>query len=331
MISLPTGSTVNIRGKTIVEAQNLITKKLSEDSSLRQVYAVLVITQFPPRKVFINGEVKSPQALPIAPGTDMSMASLLTAAGGVLPQADLTRVNVVRTLPNGTRQAQVVDASKFGLPGNNDLGPTLEAGDVVTVPRGAVFILAGEVFKPGVVTRNDVSIASGELPRASRVLYATGGLRPGANRKLIHIIRNAEHGRQTILNVDLDLAGTSSSTVDVSSDPPVKAPKSGNDPDPVLQDGDMVVAGSTGGVIVMGKVRTPGLFPMTAGTTKLSRVIAQAGGFAEFAKSSSVTVTRAGTHQSIKVDVGAIIKDGQLDRDIDLEDGDIVYVGGGVL
>ena len=70
---------------------------------------------------------------------------------------------------------------------------------------------------------------------------------------------------------------------------------------------------------------------LSGGSMKLSRVIAQAGGFAEFAKSSSVTVTRAGSHQSIKVDVGAIVKDGQMEKDIDLEDGDIVYVGGGML
>jgi protein involved in polysaccharide export with SLBB domain len=93
----------------------------------------------------------------------------------------------------------------------------------------------------------------------------------------------------------------------------------------------MIVAGGTGGVSVLGKVRAPGLYPLPGGTLKLSHAIAQAGGFAEFAKSSNVMVTRAASHTTEKVDVGAIIKNGQIDLDVDLEDGDVVYVGGGVL
>jgi protein involved in polysaccharide export with SLBB domain len=335
LVSLPTGSTINVRGKTLAEAQALINKRLAEDSSLRQVSAVLVVTQFPPRKIYINGDVKVPQALTVLPGTETSLTAVLTAVGGAMPQADLSRVNIVRTTPEGKREATVVDATRFGTPGNTDLGPVLQAGDVVTVPRGSVYVLAGEVTKPGIVNRNELFLSPGESPRISRVLFASGGLRASANRRTLRIIRRSKSGQQTIIPVDLEaaiqpinptyLASADGATVDS------KDSKNVLDNDPVLQDGDMIVAGGTGGVIVLGKVRAPGLYPITGGKLKLSHAIAQAGGFAEFAKTSGVTVTHAGSHSSMKVDVGSIIKDGQMDRDVDLEDGDVVFVGGGVL
>ena len=334
LICLPTGSTLNIRGKTISEAQQMIKDKIATDSALRQVFAVLVVTQFPPRRIYINGEVKYPQALPVAPGSDLSLAAILTAAGALLPQADLSRVNVVHTNADGKRVATVVDASRLGRPGNSDLGPTLQAGDIVTVPRGAVYVLAGEVARPGTVTRSDLLLAPGEQPRLSRVLFSTGGLRNGANRRSVRIIRQGADGNQSVINVDLEAALSSHSTTFVASNDKnaPEAAKFAVDSDPILQDGDMIVAGGgTGGVIVPGNVRAPGLYPLPAGTTKLSHVIAQAGGFAEFAKTSAVTVTHAGSHTSEKVDVGAIIKDGAISLDVDLEDGDVVYVGGGVM
>jgi protein involved in polysaccharide export with SLBB domain len=332
LVSLPTGSVVNVRGKTLVEAQGLINKKLAEDSSLRQVSAVLVITQFPPRRIYINGDVRTPQALTIAPGTDTNLAAVLTAVGGALPQADLSRVNVVRTTTDGKRQANVVDASRFGTPGSTDLGPVLQPGDIVTVPRGSVYVLAGEVVRPGIVNRNDLFLGNGDSPRVSRVLFAAGGLRPGANRHSLKIIRRTKSGQQSVIPVDLEAAvAPVNPTYVASNDGPAAETKVTVENDPILQDGDMIVAGSTGGVIVLGKVRTPGLYPMSGGRLKLSHVIAQAGGFAEFAKTSGVTVTRAATHTSVKVDVGSIIKEGAIDRDVDLEDGDVVYVGGGVL
>lgn len=332
LVSLPTGSTINVRGKTLAEAQALINKKLAEDSSLRQVSAVLVVTQFPPRKIYINGDVKLPQALTLLPGAETSLAAVLTAVGGAMPQADLARVNIVRTTADGKREATVVDATRFGTPGNSDLGPVLMAGDVVTVPRGSVYVLAGEVTRPGVVNRNELFLAPGESPRISRVLFASGGLRAGANRRTLRIIRRNKSGQQTIIPVDLEAAiQPVNPTYLASADGGAADAKNVVDNDPVLQDGDMIVAGGTGGVIVLGKVRAPGLYPITGGKLRLSHAIAQAGGFAEFAKTSSVTVTHADSHSSVKVDVGSIIKDGQMDRDVDLEDGDVVFVGGGVL
>lgn len=309
---LPNGQIVELKGKTVMEAQKAVSTALTVGTQLREVAVGVIISDYPPQRVYINGEVRTPQAITLVPGSPLALASALTLTGGVLPGADLSRVNVVRLHADGTRKAQVVNASKIGLPGNSDVGPTLEANDVVTIPRGDVFILAGEVSKPGALTRSEL-MADGEEPvRASRALYLSGGLRPSANRRAIRVIRSSGAAGPQSLPVNLDSG---------------KA-----EDDPVLQNGDTLLVGVAGGVIVSGKVRAPGIYPIAGGSLKLSHLIVLAGGFQEFAKSSSVSVMRATAPRNpIRVDVNAILKQGALDKDIELQDGDVVYVGGTAL
>src|SRR6185295_10082248 len=96
------------------------------------------------------------------------------------------------------------------------------------------------------------------------------------------------------------------------------------DLDPVLQDGDIVVVSATGGVPVLGKVRLPSVVPIGGQSIKLSRVIAMAGGFAEYAKTSAVTVLKGG-NAPMQYDMSKM-QNGQF-QDPDLEDGDVVVVG----
>jgi polysaccharide export outer membrane protein len=87
---------------------------------------------------------------------------------------------------------------------------------------------------------------------------------------------------------------------------------------------------SLGKVYVTGVVRTPGsqdLYPgekMTA-----SAAIIKAGGFTQFSDTGSVKVTRKtkdGRAQTFKIDVGAVLKRGQLEKDMEVQDGDFIFV-----
>lgn len=85
-----------------------------------------------------------------------------------------------------------------------------------------------------------------------------------------------------------------------------------------------------GQVLVQGRVAQEGWvnIPPTR-VLKLSRAIQLAGGFASSAKKSSVRVTRkdaAGKAVHYKVDVEAIGRNGDLDKDIALEPDDVIYV-----
>ena len=81
-------------------------------------------------------------------------------------------------------------------------------------------------------------------------------------------------------------------------------------------------------VFVMGRVTRPGAVKakLSEGITLL-QAIADAGGLAEGAKESAVTITRkdkAGKEQKIKVNLKDIIKGKK--KDLMLQEGDVVYV-----
>ncbi len=94
---------------------------------------------------------------------------------------------------------------------------------------------------------------------------------------------------------------------------------------------DNSIASPYGQVFVQGRVNASGWIniPPTR-VLKLSRAIQLAGGFAPSARKSKVWVTRKdeeGNARRIVVDVEAIGKHGDLDKDIVLEPDDVIYVG----
>ncbi len=86
----------------------------------------------------------------------------------------------------------------------------------------------------------------------------------------------------------------------------------------------------TGRIYLSGLVRIPGpqdLFP--GERTTVSAVILKAGGFAQYANDRQVKVTRklpSGKTETFTVDVKAILRDGRMDLDRELREGDYLYV-----
>ncbi|HEY3319165.1 MAG TPA: SLBB domain-containing protein [Planctomycetota bacterium] len=319
-ISLPTGNTINLKGKTLTEAQKLINEELTKQSPARQIYAALALLEIPPHKVYVDGEIKKPQAIVVPPGSSLSLAGALAAAEGLLPDADPTQIEIVQTTLEGKAVSVTFNASRFSMPGNTDLGPLLQPGAVVTIPRGDVFIVAGEVAKGGSFSRRELGIPFGQPATLTRVLFGSGGLKAAANRRDVRIIRTAKDGSREVLSVNLDISTRATKEQRPS------APEGPAAVDPILQNGDIVVASSAGGVSVLGRVRAPGVYPLQGDKMKLTRALALAGGFADFAKQSAVTVIRAAEpNKPQRVDVSVIAKEGTA-QDLDLEDGDLVIV-----
>ncbi|HLX62150.1 MAG TPA: SLBB domain-containing protein [Planctomycetota bacterium] len=309
-INLPTGGEpLNIRNKTIPEAVALAAARVGKDSGLQKATAGIALLGEPIRSVFVGGDgIKLSQSVQLT-GAPLTLYAAILACGGVAPDGDPTRVSLSRVQDDGSVKVETFDITHFGEAGKTPtLGPLLAPGDTIKIPRGDVFILAGEVLKPGPLNRRDLGVPVGQPVRVSHLVYASGGLKTGANRKNLRLIRTTKDGKREILSVDLDA-------------------KPGDDKaaaaDPILQDGDTVVASPTGMIAVLGKVRAAGLYPMNGDTVKLSRAIALAGGFGEFAKTSSVLVLKAGNWLNpIHVDMS--IQKGF--QDMDLEEGDLVFV-----
>ena len=89
------------------------------------------------------------------------------------------------------------------------------------------------------------------------------------------------------------------------------------------------VAAAVGKIQISGEVGSPGVLEFNlADPVTLNEVILKAGNFRDFADPRKVRVTRVrGTSkQEFVIDVKAIQRDGAVDKDIKLEDGDRVHV-----
>jgi protein involved in polysaccharide export with SLBB domain len=320
-IALPIGATLNIKGKTISEAHQLLKEALKEEAATKRVVGSIAIVSVPERRVYISGEVRTPQSVVLPPGQRLSMGAAVAAAGGPTNEADLSRVRLARG--DCGDKCRIYDLSQIEVNGSTELGPVLEMGDVVHVPRAEIFIVAGEVATPGAYTRRQLSLTPSEPARFSRVLLGAGGLKTAANTGDLRLIRTNPDGTQQIVSVKLHRALEASQSGAI----PVSA-TNGDAADPILKSGDVIVASATGGVSVFGQVQRPGVYPTGGKPMKLTRVLAAAGGFTRFAKTSAVTVVRASAPNSPeRIDVNSITKDGAVDRDILLDDGDMAFIG----
>ena len=89
-------------------------------------------------------------------------------------------------------------------------------------------------------------------------------------------------------------------------------------------------SGAHGFVTVTGRVKQPGLVPVPAALDlTVSQAILKSGGFITSAKDRSVRVARRqpdGTIEQVIVDLRSILAGGELDRDMVLKAGDVIYV-----
>jgi polysaccharide export outer membrane protein len=150
-----------------------------------------------------------------------------------------------------------------------------------------------------------------------QLISRAGGLTEKAGNKII-VIRQYDNGKSASLSIDIEklmLQG------DASLNIPLQANDIINVPMDRFED-----------IYVFGQVKEPGQIQMKTGTSMtLLRAIAQAGGFTDRARKSSVLVTRRqdGKEIKIKVNVKKILSGKK--PDFVLQPNDVVYVKESVL
>lgn len=132
-----------------------------------------------PASVYINGEVARPGRYPLT--TNMNVADLVRAAGGLQPGADLKDADLTQFAWNG--EAQITgkqDEINLSAALSSDSGPLLSNGDVLTIRQlpgwddlGATIMVRGEVQHPG-----SYGIRPGE--KLSSIIMRAGGFMPDA-------------------------------------------------------------------------------------------------------------------------------------------------------
>jgi len=171
----------------------------------------------------------------------------------------------------------------------------------------------------GVASQGPIDIPSDEVFTLSKAIIRAGGFAPGADRTAVRIERRTQRAdgmKKETLTINL---------ADVLD-------KGRTDQDPIIQANDLIVVpsqGRSGSIFISGEVNRPGTVQLP-GERKFmaSEAILAAGGFKDFADQRKVRIIRTTPQgqQEIAVDLKAVLDEGRLDRDIELQADDRIVV-----
>lgn len=198
---------------------------------------------------------------------------------------------------------------------------------MLSQPKKVKIYIAGMVKNPGPITVNDNS-------RVSEVISLAGGIVSGASNRYVYIKRRNADDVDKIILADLFEAYRGR---DLSKDFRIRAGDVIEVPDALNErvsqnkaSGEMdklLFEGRESFVYVYGEVGRSGRFDYVPGK-KLSDYLSYAGGPAEKAILSSVTVTRQikGKPQKYTINVSDILYNGNSVNDIEIYGGDVIHV-----
>ena len=132
-INLPMIGTIDVRGRTVRQAEEII-RSLYDRDYLVNPQVNLTVLEYSQRTVQVVGAVNSPGAVVFPPEQKMGLVEAIARAGGQSRIADMKRVQLTRTSAQGKTETftiNVVDLMK-GASGEQWL---LLKGDVVLVPE----------------------------------------------------------------------------------------------------------------------------------------------------------------------------------------------------
>jgi polysaccharide export outer membrane protein len=183
---------VHVAGETADQAQRQIYRLLSEVFLKPQV--TVRVTSFRAAQIYVDGEVRAPGAQTIN-DIPMTLSEALNRAGGFSPNADQSRIVIVR---DGT--SYPVNITQMIESGQSPSRVMLKNGDMLRVlsrEDNGVYVM-GEVGKPATV----MPMADGKLTLAEALSQA-GSVNPGsADAKQLYVIRDAASGKPEIYHLN---------------------------------------------------------------------------------------------------------------------------------
>ncbi len=335
MIRLPYLGDFKLAGLTVDEASRALETALQRDLYQKATISMHVSGRAP-GSIYVYGAVKQPGAYDLPAAGRLTMLQAVSRAGGVSAWADPKGCSIARTEPGSNERRRIeVDLQAAFQDAAGKLDVELMNGDVIFVPianaqadqvlatdptPGTIYVY-GAVRSPGAVS----------VPVATRltILQAVskaGGISSWADPKNVVVTRRDSASKErTRIPVDLDAAFQ-----DI-----------GGEADIEMRNGDVIyVPGANAQtnqvlssepceVIVVGEVNSPGIILFAPGETRtLMRAIFKAGNFSKFAKSKAVRLVRYRQGERVveTINVEEVMDQGFLDKDVDLEPGDMIIV-----
>jgi len=219
-ISLPLLGEMDVKGLTAMQLEDRLKQALSR-KYLQDPQVSIFVREFGSKKVSVIGAVGRPGVFQmLGPRT---LLQVLSEAGGLSKEAG-SHLFVIRSIAGGATDTIPIKINDLLTNRGPDLNLAVSPGDVISVPidRPIYVYVDGAVKTPGRLEE----LASRPISLLQAIAKA-GGVTERANLKTIQILRRASDGTQGDLRVSL------------------KRIRQGKDPDPVLEEGDVVVVPET--------------------------------------------------------------------------------------
>ncbi len=130
-ISLPLIGTVDVRGRSLRQTEELV-RQLYDRDYLVNPQITLVVLRYVERAVNVIGSVNAPQAVPFPPERGLTLIEAVARAGGFSRLADKSRVRIVRTDDEGVNTTYTVNVDRL-IDGRSASSWPLQVDDVIEV------------------------------------------------------------------------------------------------------------------------------------------------------------------------------------------------------
>lgn len=193
-LSFPLLGNVNLGGRTVGAAEQLIADGLRNGNFVRQPQVTVTVLQVRAHQASVIGQVNRPGRYALEQA-EMRLSDLVAIAGGVsVGGSDI----VVLT---GTREGRPlrleVDLPMLFTTGGREKDPLVQNGDVIWVDRQPLIYIYGEVQRPGAMRlERDMTLM--------QALATGGGLTPRGTEKGIRVHRKADDGKVRVLQPGMD-------------------------------------------------------------------------------------------------------------------------------
>lgn len=131
-INLPLINEVDLRNKTLRQAEQIIRERYDRDF-LVNPQITLVVVEYAKRTVNVLGNVNLPGAIPFPQEGKLNLIDAITRAGGFNRLADRKRVRLTRTTPDGKTETVEINADQLMNKGASAEKWNLQVGDTVYV------------------------------------------------------------------------------------------------------------------------------------------------------------------------------------------------------
>lgn len=132
-IVLPLIGAVDLKGKTVRQAEELIRKLYDADYLVNPQVSVHVV-EYAPRSVDVVGALINPGVVFFPKEEGLTLLGAISRAGSFSRLADKKRVVLKRTMPDGRIETFKIDVEELMKGDTSETWP-LEPGDVITVPE----------------------------------------------------------------------------------------------------------------------------------------------------------------------------------------------------